>query len=166
MSDPYLELARLDSNKTPIKTSTIDYSKLINNCILPFEPLFYENGLELSADIEEGISVEADKDKLRQVVNILLDNALKYSAPSDKVTVKLKRQSSNCILSVTGAGTPLTKEECQKIFKRFYRVDQSRNDRQSYGLGLPIAQSIINEHHGKIWAESENGYSSYICFFG
>ena len=156
-----LELARLDNNKTQMKPVSIDYSKLINDSMLPFEPLFYENNMELASDIEGNIKVEGDKDKLRQVVAILLDNALKYSDPSDKVTVKLKRHGSDCVLSVSGKGTPLSKEDLENIFKRFYRVDQSRNDRQSYGLGLSIAQSIINEHNGKIWAESENGYNIF-----
>ena len=158
-----LELARLDnnSNRAPQKFTTVDCSKLINDSILPFEPLFYENEMELSTDIDENIKVEGDKEKLRQVINILLDNALKYSDPADKVTVKLKRQSANCLLSVTGLGTPLTKEDCENIFKRFYRVDQSRNDGQSYGLGLSIAESIVSEHNGKIWAESENCYNTF-----
>ncbi|SHM93198.1 sensor histidine kinase [Ruminococcus flavefaciens] len=157
-----LELARLDNNRTLIKLSNVDLSKLINDSILPFEPLFYENNMELSADIDNDINVEGDKDKLRQVINILLDNALKYSDPADKVTVKLKRHSSECIMSVSGLGTPLTKEERVDIFKRFYRVDQARNDGQSYGLGLSIADSIIKEHNGKIWAESENGYNTFF----
>jgi signal transduction histidine kinase len=156
-----LELARLDNNRMKSKFVTVDYSKLINDSMLPFEPLFYENEMELSADIDENIKVDGDKDKLRQVVAILLDNALKYSDPADKVTVKLKRSSSGCVLSVSGMGTPLTKEERENIFKRFYRVDQSRNDGQSYGLGLSIADSIISEHNGKIWAESENGYNTF-----
>lgn len=156
-----LELARLDNNRAPKKFSIIDHSKLVNDSLLPFEPLFYENDMELSSDIDDGINTEGDKDKLRQVVNILLDNALKYSDPADKVTVKLKRQSSSCILSVTGRGAPLSKEECQNIFKRLYRLDQSRNDGQSYGLGLSIAESIVSEHNGKIWAESENGYNTF-----
>jgi signal transduction histidine kinase len=156
-----LELARLDNNRAPQKFSTVDCSKLINDSILPFEPLFYENEMELATDIDENIEVEGDKEKLRQVINILLDNAQKYSDPAEKVTVKLKRQSVSCLLSVTGLGTPLTKEDCENIFKRFYRVDQSRNDGQSYGLGLSIAESIVSEHNGKIWAESENCYNTF-----
>ena len=157
-----LELARLDNNRTQIKLDRINLSKLIIDSILPFEPLFYENDMELSADIDTDIIVQGNKDKLRQVVNILLDNALKYSDPADKITVKLKRRCSDCILSVSGLGTPLTKEERENIFKRFYRVDQARNDGQSYGLGLSIADSIIKAHNGKIWAESEHGYNTFI----
>jgi signal transduction histidine kinase len=156
-----LELARLDNNRTPLKLSTVDMSRLINDSILPFEPLFYENDMSLSADIDSDIKVQGDKDKLRQVVNILLDNALKYSDPSDKVTVKLKCHGSECILSVSGRGTMLTKEERENIFKRFYRVDKARNDGQSYGLGLSIADSIIREHNGKIWAGSADGYNTF-----
>lgn len=157
-----LELARLDNNKAKLKLDDVDLSKLINDSILPFEPLFFESGMELAADIDNGINVDGDKEKLRQVVNILLDNALKYSDPADRVKVELKRQSSECILSVSGLGAPLTKEECEDIFKRFYRVDQARNDGQSYGLGLSIADSIIKEHNGKIWAESSGGYNAFF----
>ena len=157
-----LELARLDNNRAQIKHEALDYSKLINNCLLPFEPLFFENELDLTTDIENGINVEGDKDKLKQVVTILLDNALKYSNNSEPVKINLKHQTGSCVLSVSGAGDPLSKEDCENIFKRFYRVDQSRNDGQSYGLGLSIAESIINEHGGKIWAESENGCNTFL----
>ncbi|MBP0975415.1 MAG: HAMP domain-containing histidine kinase [Oscillospiraceae bacterium] len=157
-----LELARLDNSSTQIKHESMNFSKLINDSLLPFEPLFYENQRELAAEIEDDITLNGDKDKLRQVVTIILDNALKYCDPSDKVTVSLKRQSANCILRVSGLGTPLSKEECENIFRRFYRVDQARNDGQSYGLGLSIAESIIREHAGKIWAESENGYNTFF----
>ena len=156
-----LELARLDNNRAQIKLSTVDLSRLINDSILPFEPLFYENGMELHTDISDGISAEGDKDKLRQVVNILLDNALKYSDPSDRVTVSLSRQQSECVLSVAGKGEPLSKEDCKNIFKRFYRVDKARNDGQSYGLGLSIAESIVSEHNGRIWAESSGGRNTF-----
>ena len=156
-----LELARLDSKRTQIQHSSLDFSKLLNDSILPFEPLYYENDMVLAAEVESGITVEGDKDKLRQVITILLDNALKYSESAGTVTVCLKRQPSGCVLSVSGAGTPLSKEECKSIFKRFYRVDQARNDGQSYGLGLSIAESIVCEHSGKIWAESENGCNTF-----
>ena len=162
-----LELARLDNNRAQIRLAEVDLSKLINDSILPFEPLFYENDMELEADIDKDIIVQGDKDKLRQVMNILLDNALKYSDSADKVILKLKCDGSECILSVSGHGTPLTKEECENIFKRFYRVDQARNDGQSYGLGLSIADSIIKEHNGKIWAESETDiiYFMFPCLY-
>ena len=157
-----LELARLDSRRTPAAHDRLDYSKLVSDSILPFEPLFYENQTELSSEIEPGITAEGDKDKLRQVVTILLDNALKYCDPAECVTVRLKQQSAGCLLSVSGRGTPLSREQCRDIFKRFYRADPSRNGGESYGLGLSIAESIVREHGGKIWAESESGYNTFF----
>lgn len=156
-----LQLARLDNNRAPLKNEALDLSRLVNDSLLPFEPLFYENGLCLSSEISEGVNAEGDKDKLRQVVNILLDNALKYSERGSSVSVRLKTQSCHCILSVTSKGTNLTEADCKNIFRRFYRVDESRNDGHSYGLGLPIAEGIITEHHGRIWAESKNGYNVF-----
>lgn len=156
-----LELARLDSGRAQQTFSDVDFSRLLNDSILPFEPLFYENGTELETDVDNGITVSGDKERLRQVVTILLDNALKYCEPAGKVTVRLKRQSAGCLLTVSNPGTPLTKDECRNIFQRFYRVDPSRNDGKSYGLGLSIAESIVNEHGGRIWAESENGCNTF-----
>lgn len=155
-----LELARMD-NRTSKENQLFDYSKLVSDCVLPFEPLFFERNMELFADIDSHIQVEGDQNKLRQVVDILLDNALKYSDAEYSVQLKLKRQGVHGILSVSGRGTPLSKSDCKNIFKRFYRVDKARNDGQSYGLGLSIADSIMKEHKGKIWAESENGYNSF-----
>lgn len=79
-----LELARLDNNKAQISLADIDLSKLINDSILPFEPLFFESGMLLESDIDNGITALGDKENLRQVINILLDNALKYSDPAGK----------------------------------------------------------------------------------
>ncbi|MBR5371516.1 MAG: HAMP domain-containing histidine kinase [Oscillospiraceae bacterium] len=156
-----LELARLDQHRIKMQRERIQLSKIVNDSILPFEPMFYENGMTLNTEIEEHIAAEGEADKLRQVVTILLDNALKYSDPAKPVTVKLKRQASNAVLTVSGAGEPLSKEDCKKVFKRFYRADPSRNDHESYGLGLSIAESIIREHGGKIWAESTDGYNIF-----
>ena len=148
-----LTLARLDHGKTAAAKERLDYSKLLNDCLLEFEPLFYEHSMTLSAAIEEDIHAVGDAEKLTQVVSILLDNALKYDDPAFPVRVVLKNQSGQILFYVAGHGTPLSKEECKSIFKRFYRVDAARNDSQSYGLGLPIAESIIREHGGRIWAE-------------
>lgn len=90
---------------------------------------------------------------LRQVVDILLDNGCKYGALGQAVKLTLQRQSrGKMLLTVASKGAPLTPGQCKDIFKRFYRVDEARAMNHSYGLGLPIADSIVQEHGGKIWA--------------
>lgn len=156
-----LELARMDNRSSAGTNDIIDYSKLVSDSILPFEPMFFEKDMQLAVDISKNINVEGDKNKLRQVMTILLDNALKYYDPEYAVSIKLLRQGTHALLSVSGRGEPLSKEDLKNIFKRFYRIDQSRSGGESYGLGLSIAESIVNEHNGKIWAESEKGYNTF-----
>ena len=158
-----LELARMDNRQSAPEFRTLDFSRLINDCILPFEPLFYENETELQTDIEPDIRIEGDKEKLRQVMTILLDNALKYDDRAYPVQIRLKRQAGHCLLSVSGMGAPLSKADCKNIFKRFYRVDPARSgsNGQSYGLGLAIAESIIRAHNGRIWAESSDRCNTF-----
>ena len=157
-----LELARMDNRNTENEMKILDYSKLISDSILPFEPLFFEKDMEFSTDISPDITVMGDKNKLRQVMSILLDNALKYCDSAYPVKLKLSRTGVHAVLTVSGNGTTLSKEDCENIFKRFYRIDKSRTDSDSYGLGLSIAQSIINEHGGRIWADSENGVNTFL----
>ncbi len=155
-----LELARLDNNRITVKYDSIDFSRLVSDSILPFEPLFFENGMTLSSDIDENIQITGCREKLGQVISILLDNALKYN--KNEVTVKLKKTVQHTLLTFSGEGQPLSGNDCENIFRRFYRTDQARNDGQSYGLGLSIAESIVKEHNGRIWAESENGINTFF----
>lgn len=157
-----LELARVDNGAVQMTFAELEFSRLVGDAMLPFEPLYFEQGLELSCDIEEGIKLKGSQSHLRQVIDILLDNAMKYSAPQGKVAVSLKKQGRNCLLSVSNPGEPISPEDLKNIFKRFYRVDKVRSMNHSYGLGLSIAEGIVAEHHGKIWAESANGVN---CFF-
>lgn len=157
-----LELARADSGRQSSSFSQVDFSKLVESCLLPFEPVFFESDLQLSWDIEPGIKLNGNEQQMRQLVDILLDNARKYSLKTAKVQLLLRRQGrSHCLLSLTNPGEELSKEELENIFKRFYRLDKARSPGNGYGLGLPIAEGIVKEHGGKIWAESRDGL---ICF--
>lgn len=161
-----LELARADNGTMVLSFTDFDLSETVSDAILPFEPLFFEKGLVLVSDIESGIRVRGDKSRLCQVFDILLDNAMKYASGNSEVFVTLKRQGNSAVVLVSSRGEALSKQEQKLIFDRFYRVDKSRTDGHSYGLGLSIAKSIIAEHKGKIWAESENGVNTFFVKLG
>ena len=157
-----LELARVDSGLSGAAMEELDWSRLISEAALPLEPLYYEQGLELRCEIEEGLLVRGSPAHLRQVVEVLLDNALKYTPPPGTVTVRLRRQGTKRLLSVSNPGPAMSPAELKDIFKRFYRLDQARNARHSYGLGLPIAEGVVRQHRGRIWAESREGRNTFF----
>ena len=156
-----LELARVDNGSVKMSFAELDYSSLVEDAVLPFEPLYFEKGLELESHLDAGLQVCGSESHLRQVVEILLDNAMKYAWPESKVWVYLLRQGKDCLLSVANPGPELSKADLKNIFKRFYRVDKARTMSGSYGLGLPIAEGIVKAHKGKIWAESANGINVF-----
>ena len=149
-----LELARADNGQVKKTFEKLDFSKEIEEILLPFEPVFFEKGLILQSDIEKDIILNGSRNYLRQVLEILLDNAVKYSE-AGVVAVRFHRQGRNhCLLTVSNPGVPIPQEALKRIFDRFYRVDEARGRTGSFGLGLPIAKTVIEEHQGRIWAES------------
>ena len=162
LTESLLNLARVDTGAAKTTFACLDFSQVASDAILPFEPVYFEKGLSLTAQIEEGIFVNGSEIHLRQVMEILLDNAQKYSPDHGEVVVALKKQGRHCLLSVTNPGEGISKENLKNIFKRFYRVDPARTHDGSYGLGLSIAEGIVAEHHGKIWAESTAGINTFF----
>ena len=157
-----LDLARADQGASNMSVSPVDFSKLIYRTLLPFEPLFFERELTLTDQIEPNIQLHGDPDLLRQAVEVLLDNARKYAQPNSEVTVTLKKPNRTCcLLSVSNVGTPIPAPDLENIFKRFYRADPARTSSGSYGLGLPIAERIVQNHRGKIWASSVDGRNTF-----
>ena len=150
-----LELARVDNGAVRAAFEDTDLSGLVEEELLPFEPVYFERGLELDYSVEPDLHIAGSPRHLRQVVSILLDNAANHSPEGSAVRVHLRRQGGTAQLTVTNPGD-LSREDCRNIFLRFYRVDAARSG-GGYGLGLPIAQGIVHSHGGKIWAESRDG---------
>lgn len=144
-----LELARLDN--VPPAMQPLDLSLLTETTLLPFEPVFFESKLLLESTLTPGLWVNGSSQHLQQVLEIFLDNALKYADPGT-VTVSLSRVGNHGLLSVENAGVPLSAQEAKNIFLRFYQADTARSS-GSYGLGLSIAEKIVHQHGGKVWAE-------------
>lgn len=158
-----LLLARTDSEAPPSAMEDLDYERLISNTALLYEPVFFEKGLSFAVETEKPVTVHGESDKLRQVLEILLDNAGKYTEKGGEVRLTLERQGERrCLLTVENTGTPLSLEELSQIFQRFYRADKARSRSGSFGLGLSIAENIVHRHKGRIWAESKNGRN---CFY-
>ncbi|MCD8248425.1 MAG: HAMP domain-containing histidine kinase [Lachnospiraceae bacterium] len=157
-----LELARAENGAFQENFRDFDFSALVSDALLPFEPLYFERGLTLAEEIEEGIVVCGSAPHLKEVVDILLDNAGKYAADASTVQVRLQRQHhGNCLFQVISSGETISEVDLENIFKRFYRTDSARSASGSYGLGLAIARSIVNEHRGRIWAQSADGVNTF-----
>lgn len=156
-----LSLTRADNADARRAQQPMDWSRCVADAMLPFEPVFYEKGLALEAEIEDGVSVKGSEAQLRQVTEILLDNAQKYCAPDTATRVILKRQGRHALLTVESRGEEIAGDELEKIFLRFYRLDKARSMNHSYGLGLAIARQIAESHRGKIWAESAGGINRF-----
>lgn len=157
-----LEMARVDNGQQKITMSPLNLSEFVSDGALSFQLLYEEQGRELYCQVQEDISICGSEQHLYQVLDVLLDNALKYSCPQSRVTVNLTGSGRHCVLSVASLGDPISKEDLQNIFKRFYRGDKARVRDGSYGLGLSIAKTIVEAHKGKIWAQSKEGVNTFF----
>ena len=149
-----LTLSRAESGKQP-PFSAVDLSDLAMDTALRFEPVAYEAGRTLLYDIQEGITVQGDAERLRQLLGILLDNAIKYAPAGSEIHLTLRRAEKVAVLTVENGGDPIPAQHLPHIFERFYRADSSRSDHGSFGLGLPIAQSVAHSHGGEIRCRSD-----------
>lgn len=160
LTEDLLNLGRLENwQDRKEQMQPVELSKLTDNECMYFEPLFFEDSKTFDYNIADNISILGDAKKLKDLISILLENALKYSVSHTNLT--LCKQKNNVILSVENdISKELSKEDTQNIFKRFYRLDESHSS-AGYGLGLPIAKEIVAMHKGEIKVKSEN---KKICF--
>ena len=159
-----LSLTRAENTERLI-LSDINMSETVEDAVLPFEPVFFEKDLILTEEIEPGIHIKADSRQIQQLVEIFLDNAQKYCHPETETVIKLFRQNTSVILSVSDHGDEISPDEIEKIFMRFYRADKARAINGSYGLGLSIAQQIAENHKAKIKVESSGGLNTFSVRF-
>lgn len=161
LTEGMLELARADNDQVKKHFENLDLSGLVAQVALPFEPVFFEKGLQLDTRVQPGITVTGSDRYLKQLTEILLDNACKYSAPG-VVKLSLQRVGRNqCVLCVANPGPEIPAGEREKLFDRFYRRSASRND-EGFGLGLAIAKSVVAEHGGSIRVECSGGENRFL----
>lgn len=151
-----LELARTE--KVAKNMQQVNFSRLCNGEALPFESVAFEKGLALNCDIAQGVTVEGNADELKQLVAILLDNAVNHSEGGGDITLRLEKSHGNAKLCVINSGKEIPTDKRELIFERFYREDTARTgEGKHYGLGLAIAKSIVSSHNGHIEVLCYNG---------
>ena len=163
-----LTLARMDRGTAGQEKTDVHLSEAVLGVLLPFESTVFEAGKTLESDIQEDVHCHGNEAMLQQLTVILLSNALKYSNPQGTIRVILKKKNRGCELRVENTGDGIAPRDLERIFDRFYRADRSRNSETGgEGLGLAIARSITEIHHGKIRAESEaDGWTKFIVELG
>jgi signal transduction histidine kinase len=157
------DLSIIESDEIKLNKSRFNLSMLINNVIESFQLLFSEKNIHVQAEIQSGIELWGDADRLNQVFINILSNAFKYTNENGSVRISLEKQTDliRAIVEDTGIGIP--KEDIKHIFERFYRSDLSRNrGTGGTGIGLTITKAIIEAHNGRISVESEEGKGTKV----
>lgn len=166
MSKLIKDLLDLSSSEYKLHKSIKDLSKVTELSILTFEGKAFEENVKLEYDIQDNIKFNIEESSIKQLIEILLDNAIKHSYKNKTIKVTLKENKNNITLLVQNSGKPIPKGEEEKIFERFYRIDKSRNRKEGrYGLGLAIAKNIVINHDGVISAYSDNDITTFKVLF-
>ena len=160
-----LSLSRIDNNTSHLDVELTNFTAFITYILNRFDKIKNQDETKKYEIIRDysitPIWVEIDTDKMTQVIDNIMNNAIKYSPDGGTITVSVRTTDVQLILSISDEGLGIPKQDLPKIFDRFYRVDKARSRAQGgTGLGLAIAKEIIKQHHGFIWAKSEYGKGS------
>lgn len=150
-----LTLSRAESGRAAAPMAPVDLSDLVTDAALRFEPVAFEAGHPLQYDIQNGLALNGDCQQLDQLLDILLDNAVKYAAPGGAIRLTLDAAGRNAVLAVENPAEPIPAEKLPHLFDRFYRVDDARTGAGGFGLGLAIARQIVQRHKGTIAVQSD-----------
>lgn len=160
-----LDLSHIENAKN-YNFKEINLSNFVESIILTNESLFYESKIKLKYHVTPNIRFNCDKGQIEQLIGILIDNATKYADKNSQVTINLNKENHKISLTFTNKGAPIKKDEKDKIFERFYRSDKTRSRKNgSYGLGLAIAKTIVENHNGTISVNSKNHYITFKIVF-
>jgi two-component system sensor histidine kinase CiaH len=158
-----LTLARSDANQLELQLMSINLGEVINEVVEQFAPLTEVKGVTLAAKVEDSIEIEADKERIHQLLAILLDNALKHTAQSGTILLTCRQNLNFVLIKVIDTGSGISQADLPQVFDRFFRGDKARSrENGGAGLGLSIAQWIVQQHGGKISIESELGMGTEV----
>ena len=145
-------LSRMDEDASGLTASEFDLSGVALDTVSEFEGLAAERKKELTAEIEPDVIYNGDESLIRQLMSILLDNAVKYCDPDGEIVVNVRAKGRGAVITVENTYGDIDNIELDKLFDRFYRADKARSFTGSFGVGLSIAKSIANKHKGNIVA--------------
>src|SRR5699024_8273127 len=166
MINDLLQLSRVDSEEMTLDRQAINFNEFFHTIIDRFEMNTKDGNVCFYRYIpEKPFTVWMDKDRMTQVLDNILSNEVKYSPDGGKVICKVERQLRHIVVSVKDEGLGIKYDQLDKIFERFYRVDQARTrELGGTGLGLSITRELVEAHYGRIWAESVEGKGTTIFF--
>ncbi len=155
LTNDLIYLSRMDEERPQLQRVEFSLSDVTEDVVQSFQGPIKSQEKALQMDIQPLLSFHGDEKAIRQLVSILMDNAVKYSPEGGRIAVRLEQESRSLKLSVSNTTVhPVEKDQLNRLFDRFYRMDQSRNSSTGgYGLGMSIARSIVAVHKGKIRAE-------------
>ncbi len=154
LTEMTLQLAQLNSSRVKLKQQRFDVVSEIKNTIEALSSLFKSKKIQTVDNTNSPINVEADRMLIKELIHNVISNAIKYTNGEGVVTFDTILNGDVVKVSIKDTGIGMSEEQLKHVFEEFYKVDDSRNDRSSTGLGLAICQSIIEKHGGSIWAES------------
>lgn len=165
MINEMLELARFEAIREK-NTEIVNFSEIAESVVLETEALAFEKQVEFVSDIAPKVKISARKAEIEKLVFILVENAMKYTEPKGKITVKLNAERHRAYLRVRNTGAGIPREKLPKLFDRFYRLEESHTTAGSFGLGLSIAKAITDSNNGTIGVDSKVGqYTEFIVIF-
>ena len=157
-----LTLARME-NTNSTNYQKLDLSKEVQMSVAVFESMIFEKEIKLETNIDEGVVFNGDKEDIKHIISIILDNAIKHTEKDGKIIVNVGKEKNDIKIEIKNQGEPIPVEEQEKIFERFYRVDKARSrSEKRYGLGLAIAKEIVDKYNGTIKASSKDGFTSFV----
>jgi two-component system, OmpR family, phosphate regulon sensor histidine kinase PhoR len=164
LANDLLTLAQLESGSSSLQLGEIDLLRLLSDLVRDWKKKFATKGLEAVVDVSDDCSIiRADEERLREILDNLLDNAVKYSGKGDKIRLGAQRRDGEIALSVSDTGVGISQEDLPRIFERFYRADKARSrELGGTGLGLSIVKHIAQLHGGRVEADSEVGKGTTI----
>lgn len=162
LTNSLIQLSRMEE-QPQIEKIEFPVSDVVEETVETFQALAKTQNKNLSSRIQPMLSMSGDEKAIRQLITILMDNAIKYSDDGGRIELALEKQKNSIQLSVFNTAKYISRENLPNFFDRFYRADQSRNSQTGgYGLGLSIASAIVTAHRGKIWASTQDEKSLLI----